>query len=258
MYVSNVMFCVAHALVILITLPCAKPCATLRRTFTRQPLLGYRCVTDNAPNSTTLLDIDRAQCVWRCLSSDDCVGVSHNHRRNYCELSRRPCDRVVSGEDLSVNVYGIDRNLCLQWVPESEFDGQKAVMMKKNPPLGKKIAVARMSKTTGLYPGRHNRFGLLKIQIAVDENTAVSGGRGEVLLVEESCVLVWIPYASPGNLPVGAVVGGYDVEELLYVARVFVDGAYSTGYYKSSKSLGYFVFGGGVRTYGFVEIFVNL
>ena len=213
------MSCVAHALVILITLRCAKPCATLRRAFTRQPLLGYRCVTDNAPNLTTLLDIDRAQCVWRCLSSYDCVGVSHNHRLNYCELSRRPCDRVMSDEDFSVNVYGIDRKLCLQWVPESEFDGQKAVMMKKDPPLEKKIAVARMNQNSGLYPGRQNRFNLMKIKIAVDENTFVLGVRGEVLLMDESCVWAWIPYASSDNLPVGAVVGGYDVEGLLYIAR---------------------------------------
>ena len=165
---------------------------------------------------------------------------------------------MVSDEDFSVNVYGIDRDLCLQWVPESKFDGQKAVMMEKNPPLEKKIAVARMNQNSGLYPGRQNRFNLMKIKIAVDENTFVLGSRGEVLLVDESCVWAWIPYASSDNLPVGAVVGGYDVEGLLYIARVFVDGSYSIGYYKPSKSLGYFVFGKEVRTYGVVEIFVIL
>ena len=234
---------VAHVLLaILITRFCATPCATLRTTFTRHPLIGYRCLTDNDPDLTTLLDIARAQCGWRCLSSDDCIGISHNHRRNYCELSRCPCDRMMSDEDLSVNVYDIDRKLCLQWVTEPKFDGQKAVMMKKNPPLEQKIAVARMNQNIGLYPGRQTRFKMMKIKIAVDE----------------SCVWAWIPYASSDNLPVGAVVGGYDVEGLLYVARVFVDGSYSIGYYKSSKSLGYFVFGKEVRAYRVMEIFVIL
>ena len=115
-----------------------------------------------------------------------------------------------------------------------------------------------MNQNSGLYGGRQTRFKKMKITIAVDENTFVLGVRGEVLLVGESCVWAWIPYASSYNLPVGAVVGGYDVKGLLYVARVFVDGSYSIGYYKSSKSLGHFVFGKEVRTFRVMEIFVIL
>ena len=152
-------------------------------------------------------------------------------------------------QDFSINVYGIDRKLCVRWVPKYEFDGRKAVMFNRAPQRDKKKTVARMSERTGLYPGKQLRSNQFYVSIAVDANTFVSDDRGEVLHVGSSCVWAWISYASADNLPVGTVVGGYDVNgEPLYVARALFNDAYSIGCYKSSTSLGYFTISGEVGT----------
>ena len=103
--------------------------AALRATFTRRPLLGYRCVLGNQTHQTTLLNIARAQCVWRCLSSNNCKVVSFNHRLNNCELSVQLCDMVASAADFSINVYGMKRILCSHWVPKSDYDAAKSVLI---------------------------------------------------------------------------------------------------------------------------------
>ena len=149
--------------------------------------------------------------------------------------------------------------LLTRWVPEYEFDGRNAVMFNIAPQRDKKIAVARMSEKTGLYPGKQLRSNQFYISIAVDVNTFVSDDRGEVLHVDESCVWAWISYASAENLPVGAVVGGYDVNgEPLNVARALFSDVYSIGYYKSSTSLGYYTIRGGVGTKKHIEILIIL
>ena len=255
------MMCVAYALfVTTIALYCTKPSATSRTSFTREPLFGYRCVRNNPSNQTTISNTARAQCVWRCLYNDDCVVVSHNHHINSCELSMHLCDTVESHENVSINVYGIHRKLCSDWVPKSEFDGQKAIMFpQKLGTSGGKIAVARKGLESAMFPGKHQRFSGYHIIIAVDENRIVSNNLGEVLQANSACLFTWIPYSSPKILPVGAFVGGYGAnKEPLYVARAVFEGVYSIGYYKSSKSLAYFMIYGQARTSITMDILVNL
>ena len=134
LFIITTMLCAAKVmLVMLISITCARPGVTSRNTFTTQPLLGYRCVTNEPFGPVTWMDTTRARCVWRCLSSDRCVVVSYNHRLNYCELSMQLCDKIVSNVEFSVNVYGKDRTLCPQWVPLAQYDAQKAILFKQKP-----------------------------------------------------------------------------------------------------------------------------
>ena len=144
--------------VMLISWYCAKPSDTARTNFTRQPLLGYQCVLNDPSYQITRLNTARAQCVWRCLSRDDCVVVSHNHRLNSCELSMQLCDRVAAHGDFSINMYGMDRPLCSHWVSISGFDAQKAVVFPQISIGTQNIAVARKRTNSGLFPGKYMLF----------------------------------------------------------------------------------------------------
>ena len=109
-------------LVMVITWYCTKLIVTLQSHFTRHPFFGNRCMLDEPSNQTTVLNTARAQCVWRCLSREDCKVVSYNHRLNSCDLSMQLCDTVAFAANFSIIVYGIHRPLCSRWVPKSEFD----------------------------------------------------------------------------------------------------------------------------------------
>ena len=209
---------------------CTSRSITLRTTFTTRPLFGHRCVLNNPASQTTLLNTSRAQCVWRCLSSEDCVVVSHNHHLNNCDLSTRMCDSVTSDTEFVISVYGMDRTRCFSWVPKSEYDAEKAVAFASRP-RGTQIAVARQKVNAGLYPGKLQLSSSFTIKIAMDEYTTVSDDRGEILLMDSACLWMWIPYVSPDILPIGTVAAGHDVsKEPLYVARAMFQGVYTIGY----------------------------
>ena len=245
-------------LAVLIPLCWVNPSAMCRINITREPLLGHRCVLDDSSHQTTLLNTARAQCVWRCLSSDSCVVVSYNHRLNYCELSLQLCTNIVVDEDFDVNVFGMGREACLFWIHKSQYDPQRAVSFKQKGGSGLKIAVAREPVSTGLYPGKH-RLDQSKTYVAVDENIYVVGTSGGILQLNPACLCEWIAYTSSNVLPVGAVQGGYDsTKEPLYVARAKFGGIYSIGYYKSTTLLGYFMISSDVRTNDVMEILVTL
>ena len=250
---------VDNALLVMLTVwYCTSRSVTLITTFTTQPLFGYQCVLNNPASQTTLLNTARAQCVWRCLSSDDCVVMSHNHRLNSCDLSTRICDTVTADTESSLNVYGMDRTRCFSWVPKSEYDTEKAVAFAQRPG-GIQIAVARKELNAVFYPGKLQLSNSFLIKIAMDENTLVSYDRGEILLMDSDCLWMWIPYVSPDILPIGTVAAGHDVnKEPLCVARVKFQGLYSIGYYKSSKLLGYFVARNAVDTTRKMELLVVL
>ena len=133
-YSCNMMLYIAKSvLVMAVTWYCTNPITTLSTSFTRPPLLGYRCILDDPSTQTTLMNITRAKCVWKCLSRDLCKVISYNHRLNSCELSRQLCDKVDSHAYFSINVSGTHRPLCSHWVPISEFDQQRAVVFPQKP-----------------------------------------------------------------------------------------------------------------------------
>ena len=257
---NNAMPYVANALLLVfMTWHCTIPSVTLKTTFTQQPLLGYRCVLGNPGNQTTWLNTARAQCVWRCLSSDECVVVNHNHRFNRCELSTQLCDSVVSNPEFSVNLYGTNRKFCSNWVSNSGYNASKAVAFASKLRGRSQIAVARKEVNADLYPGKCKFSKLFTIIIAMDDDTVVSDDRGEILQVDSACLWTWVAYTSSNVLPVGAVAGGHDVsQEPLYVARAIFEDIYSIGYYKFSKLLGYFVFRSAVNKATTMEILVIL
>ena len=246
-------------LVMAVTWYCTSPITTLRTSFTRPPLLGYRCILDDRSTQTTLMNITRAKCVWKCLSRDLCKVISYNHRLNSCELSRQLCDKVDSHADFSVNVYGIHRPLCSHWVPRSQFDQQRAVVFPQTPGRKYNIAVARKREKAGLYPGKHQRAGKLSIIVAVNESTFVKDIRGEIVLMDPTCLWTWVPFSPPSAIMPGAFAAGYDMnKDTLYVARAMFRGTYSIGYYQGNAMLGYFMIYGKVRTSQTMEILVVL
>ena len=238
----SVMFIVVNTLLVLVTMwSRITSIESLRTAFTRQPLLGHQCVLDNTTSLTIWLNTFRPQCVWRCLSTESCLVVSHNHRLNYCELSTQLCDRIEPNPDFSVNIYGMDRRLCISWVPDSEHDPERAVEFIRIPGIKTKIAVSRIQNKKGSYPGKQRRFGKFDTDAAVNASTYVRQENAEVLLVDSACRWLWLAYKAPNALPVGAVEGGYAEKEPLYIARQMHNNLYTIGYYKSSAQLGYFV-----------------
>ena len=210
-------------------------------TYTRQPMLGQRCHLDNPENLTTLQNIDREQCVCKCLFSESCTVLSHNHQLNYCELSPQFCDNVVPDANFTINVYGIERSLCLRWVSRDQYDLQTAVTFLKNPALTSILSVGRKQDSTGLYPGKYQKNSLIIEYVANASTFFMTNTNCEVLLVDPGCMWAWIMYTAGNELPVGAIAGGYYGEDILYVARCKLQGTdYALGYYRPSSQLGYF------------------
>ena len=169
------------------------------------------------------------------------------------------CDKVVLNTDFSINVYGMNRELCLQWVPVAIYDAQKAIVFKHKNDSSAEIAVARKRVNTGLYPGKHLRFAHFQTIVVVDENTQVQDLQSEILLVDQACYWKWVPYTSPNDMPVGAIKAGYDVNgESLYVARAVVNGYYSIGNYRPSRMKGYFGIFGAIKTLNTMDILIIL
>ena len=215
---------------------------TLRRTYTRQPMLGQRCHLNEPKFLTTLLNIARTQCVWRCLSNDSCLVVSHNHRHNYCELSPRACNKVLPNADFTINAYGSERSQCLRWVPPAQYDSTTAVEFFKTYNDITVLSVGRVKDSTGLYPGKYRKTALSVQYIKKASKYAITGSNCEVLLVDPSCMWAWIKYTGGNKLPVGAVSAGYYRNDTLYVVRSMFGIKWSIGYYRPSSKRGYFAY----------------
>ena len=148
------------------------------------------------------------------------------------------CGSLVARADFSVNVYDMDRKLCLNRSHVIMYDAETATVFKHKAEEPHKIVVARKQVNTGLYPGKHLRFDRFQI-VVVKESTQVIDGQGD--LVGPVCYWKCVLYTSPNALPVGAIKAGYDVnEDSLYVARAKVNGYYCIGYYKPIQRRGYF------------------
>ena len=238
---------------------------TLRTAYTKSPLLGYRCVMDDPSNLMTFTNTARPQCVWRCLSLRDCMVVSHNCVDDTCELAMQRCDRLETHPDFSVNVYGIDRKKCTNWVSAAFPDEQKAVVFPQGTNGASEIAVSRLVLNNGMYPGKlipttpfRNKF-LTVVAVSATEMT--SSRNGQVLLLSPTCQPAWIPYSlansgeiSGPELVVGGRIGN---NEDVYVARSRFDYIYSIGYYRPTTGLGYFVVAGKANaTANYLEILV--
>ena len=225
---------------------------TFRTSYTKSPLLGYRCVMDDPSNLMTFTNTARPQCVWRCLSLRDCMVVSHNGVDDTCELAMQRCDRLQTHLDFSVNVYGIDRKKCTNWVSAAFPDERKAVVFPQGTNGASKIAVSRIVLDTGVYPGKlmpktpfHNKF--LSV-VAVSATEMTSSRNGQVFLLSPSCQPAWIPYSLANSSEISGpelVVGGrIGNKEDVYVARARFGYISSIGYYRPRTGLGYFVVGG--------------
>ena len=212
----------------------------LRTTYARQPMFGQWCHLDNSENMTTLLYINRAQCVWNCLSNDSCLVVSHNHHLNFCELSPQFCDKVVPNENFTINAYDTERNLCLNWEPPAQYDPRTAVEFLRQADRPKMMVVGRTQDSAGLYPGKYQSSGSTVAYVANASTFVVTGNGCEALLVDHGCMWAWIAYTANIIISVGAVAGGYYGNDVLYVARCMVGIRYTLGYYRPSSHLGYF------------------
>ena len=230
---------------------------TYRITFTQRPLLGHRCALNNMTDMPVLGNLTNnayAQCVWRCLSNKNCVGISHNIVYNYCELSAQLCEYLEPNEEFIVNFYGVhfydeDHKYCLQWKSLDQYDPRKAVAFPLSPSSPQSIiAVARILHATGLYPGKYKRYQKFDIRAVLESGKHAVAKVGEVLLLGPGCRSIWVAYLALSALPVGAVVGGHIGEELLYVARTIRGNDYGIGYFRKSTQRGYFRMKSNVKT----------
>ena len=237
----DIMLYTTHLLLVLVVMwYCFTQTETLRTTYTKQPMLGQRCHLYEPKYLTTLLNTGRAQCVWRCLSSDNCLVVSHNHHNNYCELSPMTCDKVLPNANFTINVYGIERSQCLRWVPSYQYDSKTAVEFLRQRNNIIVLSVGRVKDSTGLYPGKYQKTRWTVDYITKASTFVTTYSNCEVLLVDPGCMWAWIKYTGGNELPVGAFSAGYYGKDTLYVARSMFGIKWAIGYYKPSSQQGYF------------------
>ena len=227
------------------------PCATLRMVYTKLPLMGYRCVMDNPSDLLTFANTDTPQCVWRCLSLKTCVVVNHNGLVDTCELAMQRCDRLEAHPDFSVSVCGVDRSNCVHWISVTFFDQQKAVIFPQGGNGTSKIAVSRIVRNTGVYPGEVIDIEPPRIRflstVAVSATEYALSRTGQVLHLSPSCQPAWMPYSTINNHEAESVVGGRIANnEDVYAARAHFGYIYTIGY-RPTIGLGYFVVGGKVN-----------
>ena len=216
-------------------------CETCRTAYTQRPLLGYRCVLNNASIITNLTSIEHAQCRWTCLSRSNCKVISYNKVCNYCELGTELCHYLEPNEEFIVNLYGKERRHCLEWVSLAEYDPQRAVAFPNGLLSEDIVAVARVSHTTVIYRGRYQRYQRYKIHVVYEDDYMDVKYDGEVLLLRPGCLTAWVPHSVANTIPAGAVSGGYIGEETLYVGRVMMhDGKYTIGYFRKDAGLAYY------------------
>ena len=232
---------------------------TCRTTHTQPPLLGYHCVLNNTSVATNLTSISHVQCRLACLSRNNCIVISYNHVYNYCELGSDMCSYLEQNEEFIVNLYGKDRRNCLEWVPLTEYDPQRAVAFL-NGLLSKNIvAVARVPFNTGVYPGKYQLFRNYAIHVAFDNDERIVRYDGEVLLVNPGCYSAWLAYSVPNTIPSGAVSGCHNGKENLYVARAMIsDNRYVIGYFRKDSGLVYYKYPNTVVKNDTAEILVLL
>ena len=227
---------------------------TCRKTITQPPLLGYRCAFNNTSTLTNLTDTAYAQCVWRCLSTKDCVAISHNNIYNYCELNTLLCEFLEPNEEFVVNFYGVhfygkDHRYCLQWVSLDYYDPQKAVAFPIPPDSPENIiTVARLSHDAGVYPGKYRLYPKIDIRALLETDQHVVMHVGEVLQLGSGCQFAWVAYEPPNAIPLGAIIGGHIGGEILYVARTVRRGSYGIGYFRQSTQFGHFRMKTSVKT----------
>ena len=216
-------------------------CETCRTTYIQQSLVGYRCVLNNASVVTNLISIEHAQCHLSCMSRSNCIVINYNHVYNHCELGAKMCNYLEPNEEFIVNLYGKDRRNCLEWVPLVEYDPQRAVAFLNGPLSNNIVAVARVSHSTGIYPGKYQRYRKYKIHVVFDNGNMIIRYDGEVLLVDPGCYTAWLVYSVPNTIPAGAVGGGQIGNETLYVGRgMRQDGRYAIGYFRKNAGFYYY------------------
>ena len=233
-------------------------------TASHQQLVGFWCKIYDPAHVLKIHGVLRHQCVVSCMMTEDCVVVSHNFVHKFCILGLQICDEVAPHPEFTVQLYGMDRSICIKWKPTEEYDSSTAILYEMAPSSSDMFAVARLVNENGTYPGKYKLYGTKRVLSCRDETTLVPSGQEEYLAFDfSSCRYVWVPFITSQSVPPGAVVGGFADGVGLFIAKAHLannNGLVipATGYYNSATKRGYFKISGFCDTTNTMELLVLL
>ena len=230
---------------------CAKACS---QKFAQEPLCGYHCVS--RPDSVvTVQQTDRPQCVWKCLTSEACQYINHNHATRQCDLGLSKCESLIPAIGVLVNAFGPPRDTCVHW-GSSQIPGRVPVEIPGQDRL------ARMKFWHSYVVGKFN-FNSESFW-ANNGGTVFTGPAGdsqgiEFLTINPACTLPWMPYTAGGLLPAEVINGGHLLDgSTAFVVKVLHSGVQTFGYYSATTELAYYEYQHGAKTKTSMEMLVLL
>ena len=222
---------------------------------TTTPLHGLRCLTNT---SIAVLQAAHPQCVWRCLWMKTCRYINHNSATGQCELGSGPCESLEPTAGVLMNAFGPPRHGCLHWVPSQGTEGLRIQI------TGRESYAARITSGDVVLFGTffsegQRQFWANKEGVSIGPVFETDQDI-EILTVDATCPLPWMPYTASEPLPVGAVIGGRlaDGSET-YVVKVNHNNNQFVvfGYYTTKSAVAYYE-GLGVHTTTSMEMLVML
>ena len=225
--------------------------------YTKQPSYGNRCVPSSYAE-VTLWQTDCPQCVLKCLKLKTCRYINHNYGTGQCDLGLDKCETLVPAVGIAINAFGPPRDTCVRW-GSMQGHGRVPVELQYG---GIVIYVARITMGDALVVGKfHVNLGG---QFWANNEGVKTGPVYEtdqdieILTMDPTCTLHWMPYTAGGILPYGAISGGHLPDgSVTYVSKIIHNDLLVFGYYNTKTKLVYYEMGG-AKTKKSVEILVLL
>ena len=217
-----------------------------------QSIYGYRCISSD--NSVVRLwQTARPQCLWKCLRLETCHYINHNYDTGMCDLGFAKCESLTSMTDSTIHVFGPPRETCAHW---GSSHGPGHVLVEGQD--WTVLYLARMIKDGTLVVGKYDNpqrrfFANNEGVLVIETNEGI-----ELLTMDLTCTLLWMPYIAGDLLPVGAISGGRLLDgSITYVCKIIQGDHLVFGYYNIESELAYYELGG-VHTTTSMEILLLL
>ena len=177
-----------------------------------------------------------------------------------CQLSRDPCQSLEADDTTQViRLRDAPRGNCLTWVLKFEIGSiipVSSLTCRRYAP--KECYIGRLVWNDDILPGNYV-VEVTQVQSVLDDQIAVAEGTEEVLSVNPSCPLLWLPFHAGDTLPLGAQAGGFldSTGSILYVMRAYGDQYLNFGYYDPDAQQGLIPYGA-KRTPTDMELLISL
>ena len=220
----------------------------------KKPISGYHCPTD--VTTMQLKHVTHHICTHYCISVLQCPLYTYSVERSICFAHKEICVVMIQDTEpvySSSMFYGpMKQEDCISWMPwhGGVPDGERFVHEDAEDAVR---YVARVHHNNEILPGRldvNSQTIIFKGVGLVNGPTKVrkDGNSGvELLVVRETCSVIWIPYTNGNQMPTKAVVGGQKPNGgPLFVASLWgtntdMDNIYRYGHYDPESQLGYTV-----------------